>query len=401
MGTHTSTCAHILACVTHTATSVLIEWCRAYFEREHETGIREMGSGSAHFEHDRLLSAIMRRWDAAAVPTLWDYTKPQQLRGAVRRRAATALGRVERPCVLFMTDAPVPRGLVLLPRRTGCLVALQRNAGRVVKVEDVKAYSTLEHEHAALLHLQRNGMAEFGSALLDDDGIYTHATNGSVFRFLRTGYHRNSRRVTAAEWPSLLREWAVPRMFDFYRSWGVVGIDAEAHVAALRRDLGGQGLTPSVMRFVDLVDRMRVSSRSRTVHLTRCHGDLKPENVHRNGSDLRLIDWGNSMQANLFFDLSIPFLYSHHHADDKAAYVSQAFGLNVDDGTTYSSATTFARHATDLTGEQFDQAKLAFQVLCSLAERLRFGVQARQGLREAEDRSHMRLVHSLSEAGLL
>lgn len=344
--------------------------CRAYLASEHGVTIDESADGRTLFEGDPVLGTLQQRRDVAALPTLLEFETRHLLRKSLARRLKAALGRPGGPPVAFSADGPVAPGLVLVPRKRASLLALRRGSGQVVKLERASAESGVERERVSLEHLRAAGMEAFSHRILEHGRI-----DGA--QLLRTSYERNTRPVGAGEWPGVLREWLLPRLFAFYRSWGLEAVDAEAHVESLRTGMRELGHERRTRRLIDLLHRLRGRSRTKTVHLTRCHGDLMPANVRRHGRALRLIDWGNSTVASLFMDLAVLFLYAHQSADErrKRAFVSPSHGIDVHDATTDGAASAFVRHAERLTGARYDAASLSFHVLCGFAERLIFSAR--------------------------
>lgn len=379
--------------MAHEARKVPLELCRAYFRHEHGVDVLPAGHGAPTFDRDPLLGTVQRRRDLRALRTLMEYGAPNHLSKRALRRLRVALGRAARPQPAFTLDGAVPAGLVLVPRKTGSLIALRRDAEQVVKLEPAAGRTGLANEMACLEQLQRAGLSSLSARLLEAGTITTE--HGDV-HFVRTAYQRAARPAAPADWPSLLRARVLPKLFAFYGAWGVQPHDACAYLDRLERRLSALALRGATAHLMTLLRRTREASRTEVVHSTRCHGDLQPHNVLVQGGAPKIIDWAQSIEANLFFDLTGLFLDAHHHThpDVRERFLSAEHVLNVADSTTCGAAHAFVGGAARLTGRRYGPADLAFHVLCGFAERLLFWAEE-FGCKPHEQRTHLRMLRTL------
>lgn len=258
-----------------------------------------------HLYFDTARGVIVGPDPAETLKSLYGGVGPRLLRNFKQHLSILRHGRRSRRSIrLTEHSLPLPADAVLVPRPMNRgMVVISASSRLVLKLyHGERPARQLENEAGAYLAVDRSSILPPMPRLIAI-GCCEPGANWLFQEFApNTRPVVLGRLLRCTEWPNIIEHVVSPRLFPFYRVAGTTVISGRQWIERLRERAAA---SPNAEMLGVILSRAEDAIPEGTdpgVVLSRVHGDLSPEHLHRSETTWYLVDWGHSDVAPIMID---------------------------------------------------------------------------------------------------
>jgi hypothetical protein len=207
-------------------------------------------------------------------------------------------------------ETQLPHDAVIFSRTHGhVLVVLSREAGLVVKLQShtfARSYTEIAAE--ASRAFATVGMGDMVPTLRSAGALEGGEAYYTVSEFVPNRPPLFS-SFSGSFWPGVLEKHILPRLQEFHTRRGTRVLTGAEWAGALREKFADKELSDACREALAGTLIKLEQNKSICMPVGMMAGDLKPENVHYNGSRWVVLDWANARDAALLPDVMSNLFY--------------------------------------------------------------------------------------------